>query len=52
MRPADTHPDAWAVQRALHKAMTGEERLALAFAMAEEARKVSRAGQAFRAQRT
>lgn len=49
VRPADTSPEAWQVQRALHRAMTGEQRLALALEMADEVVRISEAGRAFRA---
>lgn len=49
VRPLDTSPEAWAVQRAVHKAMTGEQRLALAIEMSEISRRLSEAGRAARA---
>jgi hypothetical protein len=49
VRPADTSPEAWRAQRALHKAMTGEQRLALALEMSEIARRLGEAGAAARA---
>lgn len=43
-RPADTGPEAWAVQQALWRRMTGEQRLLLAIRMSEDAREISRSG--------
>lgn len=51
IRPADTSPEAWAVQRAAHRAMTGEQRLALALDLAEQVARISEAGRRHRAGR-
>jgi hypothetical protein len=40
----DTTPEAQAVQDAIHRAMTGEERVLLAFEMSMFARELTRAG--------
>src|SRR5437660_8203233 len=40
---SDTTPEAQAVQLAIHRAMTGEQRLLLAFEMCEFARQLNRA---------
>jgi hypothetical protein len=40
---SDTTPEAQAVQLELHRAMTGEQRLLLAFEMCEFARELNRA---------
>lgn len=44
MRSLDTSPDAHAVQRAVFRAMTGEQRVLAAMAMADEAKEISIAG--------
>lgn len=43
-RPADTSPDAWAVQRDILSRMTGPERVAMAAEMSESARALTAAG--------
>ena len=41
---SDTAPEAQAVQDAIHRAMTGEQRVLLAFEMSMFARELARAG--------
>lgn len=41
---SDTAPEAQAVQDAIHRAMTGEQRMILAFEMSMFARELARAG--------
>ncbi|HUQ64457.1 MAG TPA: hypothetical protein VM121_11945 [Acidimicrobiales bacterium] len=48
VRPADTTPEARAVQLASFRAMTGEQRLAMAIEMTDEACRVTLAGIAHR----
>jgi hypothetical protein len=43
-RPADTSPEAWAVQNALWQRMTGDQRVRLAIRMSEDAREISKSG--------
>ena len=43
-RPADTTPEAWAVQLEILRRMTGPERVEMAFEMSEAARTLSEAG--------
>ena len=47
-RPADTSPDAFDVQRAIFRRMTGSQRVAMAFEMSDAARALTEAGIRYR----